>query len=62
VPQVLATDDQAFVMRHLGRPGEEAPSLSNAIEEAIARGAQPTLELWQKAWRPYSRHMPAARC
>ncbi|EED70458.1 RIO1 family regulatory kinase/ATPase [Comamonas testosteroni] len=48
VPQVLATTDQAFVMRHLGRPGEEAPSLSNAIEEAIARGAQPTLELWLK--------------
>ena len=48
VPQVLATDDQAFVMRHLGRPGEEAPSLSNAIEEAIARGVQPALELWRK--------------
>ena len=47
-PEVLASCDQAFVMRHLGRPGEEAPSLSNAIEEAIARGAQPTLELWLK--------------
>ncbi|MDR3067048.1 MAG: hypothetical protein LBV05_16300 [Comamonas sp.] len=48
VPQVLATTDEAFVMRHLGRPGEEAPSLSNAIEDAIVRGAQPTLELWKK--------------
>ena len=46
VPEVLATCDQAFVMRHLGRPGEESPSLSNAIEGAIAQGADATLALW----------------
>ncbi|WP_369339204.1 hypothetical protein [Comamonas guangdongensis] len=48
VPQVLATAEQAFVMRHLGRPGEEAPSLSNAIESAIAQGAPAVLQLWQQ--------------
>lgn len=48
VPEVLATTDQAFVMRHLGRPGEEAPSLSNAIEDAIPQGAAATLQLWQR--------------
>ena len=46
VPEVLASCDQAFVMRHLGRPGEESPSLSNAIEDAIPRGADATLTLW----------------
>jgi hypothetical protein len=35
-------------MRHLGRPGEEAPSLSNAIESAIAQGAPAVLQLWQQ--------------
>lgn len=48
VPEVLASNEQAFVMRHLGRPGEESPSLSNAIEDAIPLGAQATLQLWQK--------------
>lgn len=48
VPEVLATSEQAFVMRHLGRPGEEAPSLSNAIEDAIPNGAAATLQLWQR--------------
>nr|WP_255576112.1 RIO1 family regulatory kinase/ATPase [Comamonas sp. Y33R10-2] len=48
VPEVLATTQQAFVMRHLGRPGQEAPSLSNAIEDAIAQGAGATLKLWQQ--------------
>ena len=48
VPEVLATADQAFVMRHLGRPGEEAPSLSNAIEQAMKDGAAATLQLWQQ--------------
>ena len=48
VPEVLATSDQAFVMRHLGRPGEEAPSLSNAIEHTMKDGAAATLKLWQQ--------------
>ena len=48
VPEVLASNEQAFVMRHLGRPDEESPSLSNAIEDAIPLGAQATLQLWQK--------------
>ena len=48
VPDVLATADKAFVMRHLGRPGEEAPSLSNAIEQAMKDGAAATLKLWQQ--------------
>lgn len=48
VPEVLAQTEQAFVMRHLGRPGEEAPSLSNAIEDTIPQGAQATLQFWKK--------------
>lgn len=48
VPEVLAASDHAFVMRHLGRPGEEAPSLSNAIEHAIPQGPEAVLQLWQQ--------------
>ena len=48
VPEVLATTEQAFVMRHLGKPGEEAPSLSNAIEDAIPQGSAATLKLWRQ--------------
>lgn len=48
VPQVLAVSQTAFVMRHLGRPGEDSPSLTNAIESAIPEGAQAVLALWQR--------------
>ncbi len=48
VPQVLAVAETAFVMRHLGRPGQEAPSLSNAIEHAIAQGSEAVLALWRQ--------------
>lgn len=45
-PEVLASCDQAFVMRHLGRPGEDSRSLSNTIEDAIPQGAEATLAPW----------------
>lgn len=48
VPQVLATTTEAFVMRHLGGPGVEAPSLDAAIERAIPQGSDAVLALWQQ--------------
>ncbi|GGH60768.1 hypothetical protein GCM10010975_23790 [Comamonas phosphati] len=48
VPQVLAVADTAFVMCHLGRPGQEAPSLSNAMESAIGQGSEAVLALWSQ--------------
>lgn len=47
-PEVLAVSPQAFVMRHLGRPGEDAPSLSDAIERAIAQGPAAALQPWRQ--------------
>ena len=35
VPVVLAAQENGFAMRHLGRVGEEAHSLGNAIERAL---------------------------
>lgn len=51
VPRVLAASGEAFVMSHLGQPGQEAPSLSNAMERAIAQGAGATLALWEQGLR-----------
>ena len=45
-PEVLASCEQAFVMRHLGRPGEDSRSLSNTIEDAIPQSAEATLAPW----------------
>lgn len=46
VPQVLAAAPDGFMMRHLGLPGVEAPSLGNAMEAALPAGPQAVLALW----------------
>lgn len=49
VPDVLATQENGFAMRHLGRVGEEAHSLGNAIERTLrADDPAAVLSLWQQ--------------
>ena len=49
VPVVLAVQENGFAMRHLGRVGEEAHSLGNAIERALrADDRAAVLSLWQQ--------------
>lgn len=48
VPTVLAVCGDAFAMRHLGQPGIEAPSLSNAMEASIGQPGGATLRLWRQ--------------
>lgn len=48
VPQVLAAAPGGFMMRHLGVPGVEAPSLGNAMEAAVPAGPQAVLALWRQ--------------
>lgn len=47
-PQVLAATEDGFLMRHLGAPGEETPSLGNEMEAAIPQGPEVVLALWQQ--------------
>lgn len=46
VPTVLAAQDNGFLMRHLGRPAEQTPSLGNEIEAAVPAGPEAVLRLW----------------
>ncbi len=49
VPVVLAVEANGFAMRHLGRLGEEAHSLGNAMERAMrADDHAAVLSLWQQ--------------
>ncbi|KRB26502.1 hypothetical protein [Acidovorax sp. Root70] len=49
VPEVLAAQENGFAMRHLGRVGEEAHSLGNAIERTLrAHDPAAVLSLWQQ--------------
>ena len=49
VPEVLAVQDNGFAMRHLGRVGEEAHSLGNAIDRTLrANDPAAVLSLWQQ--------------
>lgn len=48
VPEVLAAHDDGFLMRHLGAPGEDTPSLGNEMEQAVERGSAPVLALWEQ--------------
>ena len=50
VPQVLASCEDAFLMRHLGGPGEATPSLSDEIEAAARTEPAQTLPLWQQGF------------
>ena len=48
VPQVLAVAEDGFLMRHLGAPGEDTPSLGNEMEQALAGGRDQVLALWEQ--------------
>jgi hypothetical protein len=45
VPEVLAACEDGFLMRHLGAPGENTPSLGNEMEQAVPRGSATVLAL-----------------
>ena len=46
-PEVLAARGEGFLMRHLGQPGQDMPSLGNEIHRAVPQGAAPVLALWR---------------
>jgi len=49
VPVVLAAQEDGFAMRHLGRPGEDTPSLINEMDAAArANGAPAVFALWEQ--------------
>ena len=48
VPEVLAVCEDGFLMRHLGAPGENTPSLGNQMEKSVASGSAAVLQLWQQ--------------
>ncbi|MNY86434.1 hypothetical protein D3C78_26400 [compost metagenome] len=54
-PQVLAANDDGFVMRHLGAVGQATPSLGNELQEAIPRGANAVLALWKQGLQAISK-------
>lgn len=62
VPQVLAVCEDGFVMRHLGAPGEDTPSLGNAMELACAHDPQAVLALWQQGLHALSLVHQAGTC
>ncbi len=48
VPVLLARQDDGLLLRHLGRPGEPAPSLGDEMQAAIAQGPAAVQELWRQ--------------
>ena len=54
-PHVLASNEDGFVMRHLGAPGEKTPSLGNEMELAVPRGATAVLALWKQGLQAISK-------
>ena len=50
VPQVLASEPDGFLMRHLGAPGAATPSLSDEMEAAVRSNPAQTLVLWQQGF------------
>ncbi|WCM93587.1 hypothetical protein M5C99_02285 [Acidovorax sp. NCPPB 2350] len=48
VPEVLAAREEGFLMRDLGRPGEETHSLGNEIDHAVPHGPGAVLALWRQ--------------
>lgn len=47
VPRVLAAQADGFLMAHLAPPGQDAPSLANEMQAAVAQGPQAVLALWR---------------
>ena len=62
VPPVLAHTEHGFVMRHLGAPGQDTPSLGNEMEQAVPRGAQAVLALWKQGLQSISKVHKAGTC
>lgn len=54
-PQVLAHNDDGFVMRHLGSAGQDIPSLGNEMEHALPRGANAVMALWKQGLHAVSK-------
>ena len=48
VPQMLAVQPDALLLRHLGVPGQPTPSLANELRDAVPAGADAVLALWQQ--------------
>ena len=55
VPAVLAVEDDGFMMRHLGLPGQAAPSLADEIESAAHHAPQQALWLWRRGFAAMQR-------
>jgi hypothetical protein len=62
VPQVLAHCEDGFVMRHLGAPGQETPSLGNEMEHMVERGAPAVLALWRQGLQSIAQVHKAGTC
>ena len=48
VPELLAVQSDALLLRHLGVPGQPTPSLANEMRDAVPAGADAVLALWQQ--------------
>lgn len=48
VPELLAVQRDALLLRHLGIPGMPTPSLANEMRDAVPAGAAAVLALWQQ--------------
>lgn len=48
VPELLAVQGNALLLRHLGISGRPTPSLANEMRDAVPAGASAVLALWQQ--------------
>ena len=62
VPEVLAACEDGFLMRHLGAPGEDTPSLGNEMEQAVPRGSAAVLALWKQGLQSITKVHKAGTC
>ena len=62
VPLVLADAPDGFLMRHLGLPGGNTPSLSDEIEAAARQAPASTLLLWQQGFAALQRVHARGTC
>ena len=54
VPEVLAQQPGGLLLAHLGRPDQPTPSLGDEIEQALPKGPQAVLALWQEGLQALS--------
>lgn len=62
VPTVLAAQEDGFLMRHLGRPAQQTPSLGNEIDHAVSAGPAAVLALWQQGLAAIAQVHAAGTC